>query len=265
MICKTYSKLNSYMKKFQRDFLELKSVSNTDKLRHHGYHRFYSWFLAHFREEDISLLEIGIQKTESLKFWKAYFKNLNLYGIDINETEFNDPDVKIFKVDQSKAFELEGFVKEVETKFDIILDDGSHVPDHQLLTLNKLWELLKPGGVYIVEDIETSYWGRSSIYGYKFNAKRTSAVKKITNAVDILNTEINNKKSSDKYLKNIASEIEMITFAYNCVVLVKKDPENFSEFYNRDYRFASKIDYRNYLNYPKRIFNFLIKKILNKS
>lgn len=78
------------MKKFQKVFLELKSVSNTDKIRHHRYHRFYSWFLAHFREEDINHLEIGIQKTKPLKFWRAYFINLNLYSVDsvdLNEME----------------------------------------------------------------------------------------------------------------------------------------------------------------------------------
>ena len=67
----------------------------------------------------------------------------------------------LHKIDQSNSLELDKFVATVGIKFDVILDDGSHVPEHQILTINKLWDLVKPGGVYIIEDIETSYWKKS--------------------------------------------------------------------------------------------------------
>ena len=63
------------MKKFQKDFII--KESKTDKISHHGYQRFYPWFLAHFRNKNINLLEIGIDRTESLKLWKGYFGKLN--------------------------------------------------------------------------------------------------------------------------------------------------------------------------------------------
>jgi hypothetical protein len=51
--------------------------------------------------------------------------------------------------------------------FSIIIDDGSHVPSHQWKTFTYLWKSLAPGGLYIIEDVETSYWKNSShIYGY---------------------------------------------------------------------------------------------------
>ena len=62
--------------------------SNSDKVSHHGYHRFYPWFLAHLQGQDINLLEIGIDRTESLKLWKGYFGKINLHGIDIAEKNF---------------------------------------------------------------------------------------------------------------------------------------------------------------------------------
>ena len=50
----------------------------------------------------------------------------------------------------------------LEYKFDVILDDGSHVPEHQILTINKLWKLVKPfPGIYIIEDLQTSYWKKA--------------------------------------------------------------------------------------------------------
>ena len=70
------------MKKFQQDFII--NQSDSDKVSHHGYHRFYPWFLNHLRGQSVNFLEIGIDKTESLKLWKGYFNSVNLHGIDID-------------------------------------------------------------------------------------------------------------------------------------------------------------------------------------
>ena len=72
-----------------------------------------------------------------------------------------------------------------EGQFDIIVDDGSHLPWHQLFTFEIMFETwLKPGGLYVIEDVETSYWDGTNprIYGYDIiNAglgKKGSAVEK---------------------------------------------------------------------------------------
>ena len=104
-----------------------------------------------------------------------------LFAIDILPIEIKDKNINFFRVDQSKENELVHFALNVNTKFDVIIDDGSHVPEHQLLTLKILWNSLKESGVYIIEDIETSYWGRSSIYGYKFNSNKVNTVNVLLN------------------------------------------------------------------------------------
>lgn len=239
------------MKKFQKDFVIEGSTS--DKVTHHGYHRFYPWFLEHIRKKSVNVLEIGIDKTESLKLWGGYFENLNLHGIDIDKKSFGDNSVTLHQVDQSNTQQLRFFIENIGIQFDLILDDGSHVPNHQMLTLTTLWEILKPGGVYIIEDIETSYWGKSSIYGYDFNANRSSIIIPFKELVDVLNTEFSKKKSRNKFLKCIADEIEMVTFGQNCIILIKKDSEDFSAFYGRKYRLENRIDYRSVKNFPKRL------------
>ena len=103
------------MNKFQQDFIIEESTS--DKISHHGYHRFYPWFLTHLRGQNVNFLEIGIDKTESLKLWKGYFGNVNLHGIDIDEKEFNDTEVTLHKIDQSNSLELDKFVADVGIKF----------------------------------------------------------------------------------------------------------------------------------------------------
>ena len=240
------------MKKFQKEFII--EESRTDKVSHHGYHRFYPWFLAHFRNKEINLLEIGIDRTESLKLWKGYFDKLNLHGLDIDEKKFQDEEVTLHRVDQSNDVELDSFVKNIGINFDIILDDGSHVPDHQMLTIKKLWHLLKPGGVYIIEDIETSYWKRSSIYGYRFNAGKKGIIQNFYDLVDVINAEFSKKINRNLLIKNFANDVEMVTFAQNCIILVKKDHQSFNQYYNRDYKLKKKINSRSIQNLLKRLF-----------
>jgi hypothetical protein len=244
------------MKKFQKDFMI--EESKTDKISHHGYHRFYPWFLAHFQNKDINLLEIGIDRTESLKLWKGYFGKLNLHGLDIDEKKFQDEEVTLHRVDQSNDVELSLFVKNIGITFDIILDDGSHVPNHQMLTINKLWDLVKPGGIYIIEDIETSYWKRSSIYGYRFNAGKNGILRNFYELVDVINTEFNKKINRNLLIENFAEDVEMVTFAHNCIILVKKDHQSFNQYYNRDYKLKKKVNSRSIQNLLKR---FLLKDL----
>ena len=243
------------MKKFIKDFII--EDSKSDKIEYHGYHRFYPWFLAHMKSEVVNLLEVGIENTESLKLWSSYFDKLNLHGIDIEEKSFEDSSVTLHKVDQSNTDELEKFAKTVNIQFDVIVDDGSHVPDHQMLTLENLWKLVKPGGIYIIEDIETSYWGESKIYGYKFDANKTSILRPFVELIDVINTHVSKRTTTNRYMKDIAAEIEMVTFAQNCIILVKKDFENFSTFYKQNYRFENHINNQYKKSFPKQVFRKL--------
>jgi len=242
------------MHKFLKDFLV--ESSKSDKLSHHGYHRIYPWFLEHFRGQRINLLEIGLEQNESIKLWQEYFSKASIYGIDIDKKEFNDREVQLHQVDQSKEDQIERFTKEIDTTFDIIIDDGSHVPAHQILSLDHLWKVLSPGGVYIIEDIETSYWGNSNIYGYSFDADNDGSnfIRFAYDLIECVNAEFwGGNKSDQNDCDSIGKEIEIISFAYNCIILVKKDPESFSSFYNREYRFFSGINRGN--QHGKLIFS----------
>ena len=112
---------------------------------------------------------------------------------------------------------------------DVIIDDGSHIAQHQFDTFNFLFEkMLGNGGVYIIEDIECTYWDSSSeIYGYK------------TGELNILDTftsvpsKINSKFSRIKNNQNISS----ITYSKNCIIIIKKTLEEINENDNH-YRFG---------------------------
>lgn len=128
------------------------------------YHRYFKKFLK--SPETVRVLEIGVFQGGSLQMWKDYFGGpgkCNVYGLDINpicqmfEKEDTTQTIKIIIGDQSDI----PFLKKVKSDllpFDIILDDGGHHPEHQKTSFNLLFDHLKPGGVYLVEDTHTSYF-----------------------------------------------------------------------------------------------------------
>ena len=229
------------------DFKVLGTIYNTDKISHHGYHRFYPKFLNHLREKEGSLLEIGINMMCSLKLWLDYFPNFNIYGIDIDLSYKHDRG-EVFKCDQSNLNDVISILKDINFLF--IIDDGSHVPEHQLSCFNYLFdEKLLDGGVYIIEDIETSYWKTGDIYGYKTDygyQNKKSCIEIFKNILDSINNEFlsNDDKNILDNLTNISSstrsKISTITFGHNCIIITKKTKEDYL-YDNREYRFKEKI------------------------
>jgi len=75
--------------------------------------------------------------------------------------------------------------------WDIIIDDASHYPPHQIISFQNLWPKLRPGGLYVVEDIETSYVDKGEVYGYPLKggigrAPPTNAVEQFKRLADVV-------------------------------------------------------------------------------
>lgn len=202
----------------------------TDKIYHHRYDRFYPIFLDSLRDKNFNLLEIGVDNGKSIELWKRYFTFATIYGIDIN-ISWSDSRTKILKLDQSKQKDLE-FASKVIPKCRVIIDDGSHHPEHQLKTFLFLFDkLLEYGGIYIIEDIECNYWrSNSTIYGYSIG--KPVLKEYFSDTIDIVNSEFSQK---DNHLN-----ISCVTMAHNCIIIMKKTAEEI-EFCKRKYRFSSNL------------------------
>lgn len=239
------------------DLAQIGRRCKTDKVSHHGYYRFYPRFLEHLRPKAISggkgMIEIGIDESHSLKTWLEYFPDSFVYGIDIG-VELDGPRHRIFKADQSNRSQLENIVQK-RLKHDIffIIDDGSHVPEHQILSFDYMFDAcLKPGGTYIIEDIETSYWTKNGLYGYDtrygyHHAK--SCIEAFKELADDVNSEFLTSDNRREHEKRVGSrisaktraEVSSVTFGMNCIVITKKTKEEHALFDNRAYRFRKNI------------------------
>ena len=144
---------------------KLAVINKTDKGNQHGYIVHYEKHFSGLRNKKLNILEIGAGGYEdsasggnSLRMWKHYFPKSIIYAIDIHDKRLiQEERIRIFKGSQADGEFLRGIFKKIGS-LDIIIDDGSHVNEHIITTFKVLFPLLKSGGVYVVEDLQTSYW-----------------------------------------------------------------------------------------------------------
>jgi hypothetical protein len=117
----------------------------------HNYLPVYDRYFAPIRQDVRKVLEIGVQGGKSLRMWRDYFPNAEVYGLDLDPAckAVEEDRIRIVIGDQSKESDL----AELPTDFDIIIDDGSHIPAHQINTFRHLFRHnMNERGIYVVED-----------------------------------------------------------------------------------------------------------------
>ena len=181
------------------------------KNNHHNYSDFYSELFFNERKNIKNFLEIGLGTNDvnmpsnmgekgvplaSLKAWRDYFVNANIYGADIDEKILkNDERIKTFYVDQTDPKTISLLFKNIGIrKFDIILEDGLHEYNANICFFENSIDFLSDSGIYIIEDVY--YKDKKKFINYFKEKKYNYSV------VDIYHN------------KNIAN---------NCVVLIRKN------------------------------------------
>jgi hypothetical protein len=142
-------------------------LRGTDKWGPHFYTPVYHELFRHLRELPIRLLEIQASGDESgetagaaLLMWADYFPHARIVGIDASEQRLaSHPRITILQ----GAQESRDFLAQVlagHGPFDIVIDDGSHVPAHVRASFEVLFPELRDGGFYVIEDVQTAFWPR---------------------------------------------------------------------------------------------------------
>jgi hypothetical protein len=138
----------------------------TDKGRRgHGYTAFYARQLGRRRRSVKSVLEIGVGGDDdpvvggaSLRMWRSYFPRATVYGLDVFPKRLPpEPRIVVLQGDQSDPDLLASLVASYGP-FDLVIDDGSHLGHHQRASFAGLFPAVRPGGLYVIEDLETAYW-----------------------------------------------------------------------------------------------------------
>ena len=143
---------------------ELRSyfANNTGRLIHKWDHYFdvYETHFARYRNKDIVILEIGVSHGGSLQLWRKYFgAKAKIYGIDIDPRckALEEQNIEILIGSQSDRKFLRDVTQKIP-KVDILIDDGGHTMIQQITSFQELYAHIKDDGVYLCEDLHTSYW-----------------------------------------------------------------------------------------------------------
>lgn len=153
---------------------DLANAYGTDKgtltAQGHGYTVLYDALFAPLRESVTALCEIGLSRggpevadgsaqrsvksVPSVRMWHEYFPHARIVGVDISDcSAFANDWFSFVQADCGSADEL-ARVAELGVRFDIVVDDGSHAAFHQQQTFLELFPLVKPGGLFVIEDLD---------------------------------------------------------------------------------------------------------------
>jgi len=151
------------------DLNRLALYYGTDKSS--DFHDYMALYGRHFgprRKSVRSLLEIGVGGIsswggyetdaggQSLRMWSRYFPNATIVGVDLHPKRVTGPRILFEQGDQSDETFLASLVQKYGP-FDIVIDDGSHIGRHVAASFKALWSGVRPGGLYVIEDLGTAY------------------------------------------------------------------------------------------------------------
>jgi hypothetical protein len=147
----------------------------TDKWGQHFYTPVYHNLFVHMRDRPVRLLEIGVGGYSlskvggaSLAMWADYFPNGHIVGIDVFAKKLElGPRVQVYQGSQDDPAFL-SYISKEHGPFDIVIDDGSHIPNHVVASFNILFPMLADCGLYVIEDVQTCFspqFGGSALDG----------------------------------------------------------------------------------------------------
>jgi hypothetical protein len=146
-----------------------------------GYTSHYAKLLDSVRYDIKKVLEIGVETGRSHRMWLEYFPNATIYGMDVFDETDRSGYVKefyrlqkgnpyldrsiMFEGSQSNVDDLQRFLSEHGSNFDMIIDDGGHTMKQMQISLNYLWNSVKSGGLYVIEDLHSCSNQWTTLYG----------------------------------------------------------------------------------------------------
>jgi len=159
----------------ETELCEIMNLNGSDKgSGHHNYTRFYDFVFKNIKNEVKYFFELGLGTNNlqipsnmsglgnpcgSIRGWKEYFSNAEIFGADIDSDILIQEDrIKTFYCDQTNPSSIKEMSDNFNFKFDVIIEDGLHTFDANRIFLENSIDMLKDGGIFIIEDIDNKYF-----------------------------------------------------------------------------------------------------------
>lgn len=193
----------------------------------HNYGPFYQEILEPLKNTKASLCELGILNGDSLRSWKEYLPTANIVGIDNQSHKMiQGEDFTTLLGDISNPIGVYDILKQFGL-FDVIIDDASHFPHHQQKALPVLFDLVKPGGYYVIEDLHTERLTNQMPDGFKKwyieyyqNGDSNTTLEFISRI--ICNRQLKSFYMDQSQLEYLSKSIELVKLEYPKIAYIKK-------------------------------------------
>jgi len=183
------------------------------------YFEIYDRYLSRFRGTDVHIVEFGVSHGGSLQMWKEYFgPDARIFGIDINPhcKKLEEEQITIFTGDQEDRKFLNSIAKTIP-RIDILIDDGGHKMKQQINTFEELFPYIDKHGVYLCEDLHTSYWPK---YGGGFK-NCSSFIEYSKRFIDRINAW--HTKTSKLQVSEFTKSVHSLHY-YDSILVIEKRP-----------------------------------------
>mgnify|MGYP000277120417 CR=1 FL=1 len=241
------------------------SKSPYKSIKHSSYFDVYEKLFHRYRDKPVVFVEIGVLNGGSLFMWRDYFgKQAQIIGIDLNPEarRWQEHGFDIFIGDQANPL----FWQQIITKYpqiDVVLDDGGHTYEQQIMTTELLKVHIKDGGLIVIEDTHTSYQN-----GFGF--KSVSFLKYVQKKIDQLHYRLKslNKEVNEKDIWNIQSFESFVVFEINREKIKNKTVEVINQgktIQAHDFRYTQNKFTESYINFAKKNFKFLEKSKITRN
>jgi cephalosporin hydroxylase len=216
------------------------------------YFDIYHSHFEKFYKKNSKIIEFGVFKGGSLDMWKDYFgDDSKIIGIDINPDceKFNHENCEIYIGDQEDRHFLKKLMNDVGS-IDVVIEDGGHEMNQQINTFEEVFPYVVNGGIFLIEDLHTSYWEEYG-GGYK---KDGTFIEYAKDLVDSINSRNYKTEELDYYAKTIKS-----MNIYDSVIVFEKNESNgIKKEINDEYYFELSLKYLDKVSNPKKILIFNI-------
>ena len=177
----------------------------------HGYVKHYQRYFSSIRRKKVKILEIGIGGYSdpkagggSLRMWGEYFPRGMIYGIDLQDKRcIASTRIKVFTGSQNDLTFLKKVAAEIG-QIDIVIDDGSHINEHVITSFHTLFPYLADGGIYAIEDVQSSYLPQFGGNWENLDV-RTTTMGMVKTLVDGINYKYIPNRAPTYFDENIAS------------------------------------------------------------
>ena len=241
------------------------SKSPYKSIKHSSYFDVYEKLFHRYKDKPVVFIEIGVLNGGSLFMWRDYFgKQAKIIGIDLNPDarRWQEHGFDIFIGDQANPL----FWHQIFKKYphiDVVLDDGGHTYEQQIMTTELLKSHIKDGGLIVIEDTHTSYQN-----GFGF--KCVSFLKYVQKKMDQLHYRLESlsKEASEKDIWNIQIFESFVVFEIDREKIKHKTIEvsnTGKTIEAHDFRYTQNKLTEGYINFAKKYFKFLEKSKVTRN